>query len=52
MLSDKLKAAGVSTTYQLYNGVAHEFFGMAALVPEAAQAQALAVAELKKAFSK
>ena len=52
LLSDKLKAAGVSTTYQLYKGVTHEFFGMAAVVPEAKQAQALAVDELKKAFSK
>lgn len=51
-LSDRLKAAGVTTTYQLYNGVTHEFFGMAAVVPEAKQAQELAVAELKKAFSK
>ncbi|HUP14368.1 MAG TPA: alpha/beta hydrolase [Niastella sp.] len=52
LLSEKLKAAGVSTTYQLYKGVTHEFFGMAAVVPEAKQAQELAVADLKKAFSK
>ncbi len=33
LLDDKLKAAGVSSAYQLYNGVTHEFFGMAALLP-------------------
>ncbi|WP_259404449.1 alpha/beta hydrolase [Hymenobacter sp. HSC-4F20] len=50
MLADKLKAAGVPTKYQNYNGVTHEFFGMAAVVPQAAQAQDLAAAELKKAL--
>jgi acetyl esterase/lipase len=52
LLADNMKAAGVITTYQLYKGVTHEFFGMAAIVPEAKQAQALTVDELKKAFSK
>ena len=52
MLSDKLTAAGVQTTYQLYTGVTHEFFGMAPLVPEASQAQDLAVSKLKAAFGK
>ncbi|RPD50462.1 steryl acetyl hydrolase [Hymenobacter sediminis] len=50
MLADKLKAAGVPTKYQNYTGVTHEFFGMAAVVPQAAQAQELAAAELKKAL--
>ncbi|MEO6039605.1 MAG: alpha/beta hydrolase [Saprospiraceae bacterium] len=50
LLADKLKAAGVPTTYQLYKGVTHEFFGMAILLPQAKDAQALAVRELKKAF--
>ncbi|MEJ7625317.1 MAG: alpha/beta hydrolase [Ferruginibacter sp.] len=52
LLDDKLKAAGVSTTYQLYNGVTHEFFGMAAILPEAKQAQNVVSKALKQAFSK
>lgn len=52
ILSDKLKAANVTTDYQLYSGVTHEFFGMAAVVPEAKEAQALAASKLKSAFGK
>ena len=47
MLADKLKAAGVATKYQNFEGVTHEFFGMAAVVPQAKKAQKLAAAELK-----
>ncbi|GAB3231294.1 hypothetical protein GCM10027346_17620 [Hymenobacter seoulensis] len=50
MLADKLQAAGVATRYQNYEGVTHEFFGMAAVVPQAGQAQELAASELKKAL--
>ncbi|RYF62064.1 MAG: steryl acetyl hydrolase, partial [Cytophagaceae bacterium] len=50
LLTDKLKAAGVSVTYKLYTGVTHEFFGMATVLPEAKEAQGLAAAELKKAL--
>ena len=50
LLTDKLKAAGVSVTYKQYDGVTHEFFGMATVLPEAKQAQALAADELKKAL--
>ena len=50
MLSDKLNEANVATEYKLYNGVTHEFFGMAAVVPQAKEAQALAAARLKSAF--
>ena len=50
-LADKLAAAGVTTTYKLYTGVTHEFFGMATVLPEAKDAQALAASELKKAFN-
>ncbi|WP_316248062.1 alpha/beta hydrolase [Hymenobacter sp. BT491] len=46
----KLKAAGVAVTSKVYAGVTHEFFGMAPVVPEAQEAQALAAAELKKSF--
>ncbi|GAC1588288.1 MAG: alpha/beta hydrolase [Ginsengibacter sp.] len=49
-LSDKLKAAGVKVDYKLYKGVTHEFFGMAAVIPEAKQAQAFASDNLKSAL--
>ncbi|GAA3970649.1 alpha/beta hydrolase [Hymenobacter antarcticus] len=49
-LADKLSAAGVKTNYQLYNGTTHEFFGMAAVVPEAKEAQGVAVSDLKGAL--
>lgn len=52
LLADKLEAAGVDVSYKLYNGVTHEFFGMATVVPEAKQAQAYAADALKKAFSR
>ncbi len=51
-LADKLKEAGVSVTYKMYPGVTHEFFGMGAVVDEAAQAEELAADGLKKAFGK
>ena len=49
-LADKLKSAGVSVTYKMYPGVTHEFFGMGAVVDEAAQAEEFAAAGLKKSF--
>ena len=49
-LADKLTAAGVKTNYQLYGGTTHEFFGMAAVVPEAKAAQGVAVSDLKGAL--
>ena len=49
-LADKLTAAGVKTNYQLYNGTTHEFFGMAAVVPEAKAAQGVVVSDLKAAL--
>ena len=52
LLSDKLKDAKVETDYELYSGVTHEFFGMAAVVPQAKEAQALASKKLKAAFDK
>lgn len=47
MYADKLKAAGVETRYQNYEGVTHEFFGMGAVVPEAKEAVKFAAAALK-----
>ncbi|MDQ6813356.1 MAG: alpha/beta hydrolase [Bacteroidota bacterium] len=51
-LADNFKKAGVDTKRKLYNGTTHEFFGMAAVLPEAKEAQAFAVDELKNAFNK
>ncbi len=50
MLADKMKAAGVTVTSKNYDGVTHEFFGMATVIPQAKEAQAFAASELKKAF--
>ena len=52
MLAEKLKAAGVETTYKNYEGVTHEFFGMGAVVADAAAAEDLAGHDLKEAFAK
>lgn len=52
LLKDKLEAAGVSVDYKMYNGVTHEFFGMAAIVGNAKDAQEMASRNLKKAFKK
>ncbi len=52
LLSDKLKQAGVSVSYKLYKGVTHEFFGMATLIPEAKEAQAVVASDLSSAFKK
>jgi acetyl esterase/lipase len=50
-LAEGLKAAGVPVTYRKFDGVTHEFFGMATVLEQAKVAQALAAAELKKAFN-
>ena len=52
MLADRFKAAGVPVRYQLYNGVTHEFFGMAAVVDKAKMAQVYLADGLKTAFNK
>ncbi len=52
MLADKMKAAGITVNYKNYEGVTHEFFGMASIVPEAKDAQTIAIADLKNAFAK
>lgn len=52
MLAAQMKAAGVTVNSKNYVGVTHEFFGMAAVVPEAKEAQAYAADQLKKAFGK
>ncbi|GAB3715925.1 alpha/beta hydrolase [Spirosoma flavus] len=49
-LRDKLQSQGVSVTYQLYQGVTHEFFGTYAIEPKAQQAQVLAATQLINAL--
>ncbi len=49
-LEAALKAAGVTTTHKNYIGVTHEFFGAAAILPEARDAQNMAAAALKTAL--
>ncbi len=51
MLAEKLKAAGVPTTYRNYEGVTHEFFGMAPVVSDAEKAQDAAAKDLREAFA-
>lgn len=50
MLAAKLKAEGVSVDYKNYEGVAHEFFGMGAVLEESRDATKFAARNLKKAF--
>ena len=52
MLAEQLKAAGVSISYKNYEGVTHEFFGMGAVVADAAAAEDLAGHDLKESFAK
>jgi acetyl esterase len=51
LLADKLKEAGVDVEYKLYEGVTHEFFGMAAVVPDAKDAQSYAAGRIKSGFN-
>jgi acetyl esterase len=50
--ADRLKKDGVAVTYKNYQGVAHEFFGMGAVVPAAKDAEQFAADALTKAFQK
>ena len=50
LLAEKLEQAGVDVRQKTFNGSTHEFFGMAAVVPDAAAAQTFAAHELKRAF--
>lgn len=49
-LEDALKKADVKVDYKLYDGVTHEFFGMATVLPEAKEAQGVAADAIKKSF--
>lgn len=48
-LAEKLRQAGSAVTHRDYEGVTHEFFGMAAVVGDAQDAQELAARELRLA---
>jgi len=50
LLAEKLEQAGVAVRHKTFHGSTHEFFGMAAVVPDAAAAQTFAAHELKRAF--
>ncbi|HEV7379940.1 MAG TPA: alpha/beta hydrolase [Dyadobacter sp.] len=52
LLAQKLKDAGVKVDSKNYEGVTHEFFGMAIIVPQAKDAQSYASEALKSAFKK
>ena len=52
MLEAALKKAGVPVERKFYEGVTHEFFGMAAVVGKAKDAQAYAGQRLKESFAK
>lgn len=48
----KLKEAGVQVDAKTFAGATHEFFGMAKVVPQAKEANDMAIADLKSAFDK
>ena len=49
-LADALRSAGAEVDYRNYEGSAHEFFGMGAVLDDAKAAQQQAAAGLKKGF--
>lgn len=51
MLEEALEAASVPVERRIYSGVAHEFFGCAAVVEKAREAQAYAGERLREAFA-
>ncbi len=51
MLAEKLTVNGVSVHKETWEGVTHEFFGMAPVVGDAQEAQKFVADDLKKAFA-
>jgi acetyl esterase len=49
-LAQRLRTAGVPVQQRTFEGVSHEFFGMAAVLEQAVQAQDFAAARLREAF--
>lgn len=52
LLEDALAEAGVDVDRKVYEGTAHEFFGMAAVVDDAADAQEYAGERLRESFDR
>lgn len=52
MLAERMRGQGVEVEYKNYDGVTHEFFGMAPVVSEATEAQKLASQGLMGSFEK
>ena len=52
LYANRLKSAGVPVRFRNYNGVSHEFFGMAAVVDAAKEANTFAAEGLMSAFNK
>ena len=52
MLEQALRAANVDVERRVYDGVAHEFFGMGAVLDKAKEANQYAGDRLKKAFGR
>lgn len=52
VLAEKMKDAGIDVERKMYEGVTHEFFGMAAILDQAVDAQNFAVDRLTKTFEK
>ena len=50
ILADKIRAAGGTVQQKTWDGVAHEFFGMAAVVDKAKDAEQMAADALKKGW--
>lgn len=49
--AERLQRDGVPVAYRHFDGVTHEFFGMADVVAKAREAQVFAIGELRKAFN-
>jgi acetyl esterase/lipase len=52
MLAQRLKDAGVTVQYRNFDGVAHEFFGQGAVLPQARDAVQFAAEGLKAGFGR
>lgn len=52
VLAEKLEMEGIDVVREVYDGVTHEFFGMAAVLEQARHAQDLAADRLRMAFDK
>lgn len=51
MLAERLRAAGVDVERRQWDGAAHEFFGMAAVLDQAKEAQTFAATRIRKSLS-